>query len=167
MAASASRSLVRLQASKKPVPSKAPAPVETDAEDIGTVGIATAAAGLIFNPLVIWSEYTLKTTGAGLPPGPGGLVGAAEGVGYLVREMLDGKGTLPASSIMERTRRPPVIHAACAAQVVVGIVAWSIYTKATTGKGLPAGPNGLLGAAEGLSFLSFLGGECVGLHPTR
>lgn len=27
----------------------------------------------------------LKTTGSGLPPGPGGLVGAAEGVSYLVR----------------------------------------------------------------------------------
>lgn len=39
---------------------------------------------------------------------------------------------------------------------VYGIAAWSIYTKATTGSGLPAGPSGLLGAVEGISFLSVL-----------
>lgn len=27
---------------------------------------------------MLWSEYTLFSTGAGLPPGPGGLLGAAE-----------------------------------------------------------------------------------------
>lgn len=37
------------------------------------MGIAT---GLISNPVVAYSLYTLKTTGAGLPPGPGGLYGA-------------------------------------------------------------------------------------------
>jgi len=41
---------------------------------------------------------------------------------------------------------------------VVGLVGWSAYTKATTGSGLPAGPSGLLGGAEGLSYLSLLGG---------
>lgn len=39
---------------------------------------------------------------------------------------------------------------------VVGIVAWSAYTKVTTGSGLPAGPSGLLGGAEGLSYLALL-----------
>jgi hypothetical protein len=38
--------------------------------------------------------------------------------------------------------------------VIVGIVAWSLYSKSQTGSGLPAGPSGLLGAAEGFSFLS-------------
>lgn len=33
---------------------------------------------------VFWSEYTLKTTGCGLPAGPGGALGALEGVSYLV-----------------------------------------------------------------------------------
>eukprot|EP00887_Chlorella_sp_A99_P000582 scaffold17.g582.t1 len=33
--------------------------------------------------IVLWSLYTLKTTGAGLPPGPGGALGAAEGLSYL------------------------------------------------------------------------------------
>ena len=46
--------------------------------DIGTAGTAAIAAGLVANPLTLWSEYTLFSTGAGLPPGPGGLLGAAE-----------------------------------------------------------------------------------------
>ncbi|EFJ44908.1 hypothetical protein VOLCADRAFT_38658, partial [Volvox carteri f. nagariensis] len=40
--------------------------------------------------------------------------------------------------------------------LVLGIIGWSIYTKATTGSGLPAGPAGLLGAVEGVSYLSLL-----------
>jgi hypothetical protein len=41
-------------------------------------GMGSLAAGL-----VLYSEYTLKTTGCGLPAGFGGLVGALEGVSYL------------------------------------------------------------------------------------
>ena len=33
--------------------------------------------------MMLWSEYTLKTTGCGLPAGPGGLLGALEGISYL------------------------------------------------------------------------------------
>jgi hypothetical protein len=51
---------------------------------VGTVGTAAIALGLLANPIVAWSEYTLATTGAGLPPGPGGALGAAEGISYLV-----------------------------------------------------------------------------------
>lgn len=40
--------------------------------------------------------------------------------------------------------------------VVLGIVGWSLATKARTGSGLPAGPSGLLGAVEGVSFLTLL-----------
>ena len=43
--------------------------------------------------------------------------------------------------------------------VVLAVIGWSIATKATTGSGLPAGPSGLLGAVEGVSYLSLLGGE--------
>lgn len=53
-------------------------------EEVGTAGLAAAALGLPLNAVVLWSEYTLATTGAGLPPGPGGALGAAEGIGYLV-----------------------------------------------------------------------------------
>lgn len=42
---------------------------------------------------------------------------------------------------------------------VYGIVAWSLYTKVSTGSGLPAGPSGLLGAVEGLSYLTVLACE--------
>jgi hypothetical protein len=42
---------------------------------------------------------------------------------------------------------------------VYGIAAWSIYSKVKTGSGLPAGPSGLLGAVEGISFLTVLACE--------
>lgn len=47
----------------------------TDA-DIGPAGTAAIAAGLVCNPIMLYSEYVLKVTGAGLPPGPGGIYGA-------------------------------------------------------------------------------------------
>lgn len=40
-------------------------------------------------------------------------------------------------------------------------MAWSLYTKKETGSGLPAGPSGLLGAAEGFSYLSLVAGLVV------
>lgn len=40
---------------------------------------------------------------------------------------------------------------------MAGIVVWSIVTKVRTGSGLPAGPFGLLGAAEGLAYLTLVG----------
>ncbi|GER38378.1 hypothetical protein STAS_14898 [Striga asiatica] len=40
--------------------------------------------GLVAIPVIGWSLYTLKTTGCGLPPGPGGSIGALEGVSYLL-----------------------------------------------------------------------------------
>lgn len=53
-------------------------------DDVGIAGTAAIALGLLANPVCLWSEYTLATTGSGLPPGPGGALGAAEGVSYLV-----------------------------------------------------------------------------------
>lgn len=41
-------------------------------------------AGAVANPLVLYSLFVLKSTGSGLPPGPYGLYGAAEGVSYLI-----------------------------------------------------------------------------------
>lgn len=57
---------------------------ETSDETSG--GLAEKAAivgGLVSTPVIGWSLYTLKTTGCGLPPGPGGSIGALEGVSYL------------------------------------------------------------------------------------
>lgn len=56
----------------------------SEASEVGALGTAVIAGGLVANPVVAWSLYTLKTTGCGLPPGPGGLIGAVEGVSYLV-----------------------------------------------------------------------------------
>ncbi|KAF5451427.1 hypothetical protein F2P56_026536 [Juglans regia] len=50
----------------------------------GVVEKAAIAGGLVSTPVIGWSLYTLKTTGCGLPPGPGGSIGALEGVSYLV-----------------------------------------------------------------------------------
>lgn len=49
----------------------------------------------------------------------------------------------------------------CFVQVVIGLVGWSAYTKVQTGGGLPAGPSGLLGGAEGLSYLALFAGIIV------
>ncbi|XP_074309076.1 uncharacterized protein LOC141643704 [Silene latifolia] len=51
--------------------------------EIGIAEIAAISGGLISTPVIGWSLYTLKTTGCGLPPGPGGSLGALEGVSYL------------------------------------------------------------------------------------
>jgi len=45
----------------------------TDDEDsVGVAGNAAIVGGLISNAVVAWSLVTLKNTGCGLPPGPGG-----------------------------------------------------------------------------------------------
>ncbi|KAK9164115.1 hypothetical protein Syun_005017 [Stephania yunnanensis] len=57
-----------------------------ESSESGGGGIAEKAAiagGLVSVPVIGWSLYTLKTTGCGLPPGPGGSIGAVEGVSYL------------------------------------------------------------------------------------
>ena len=45
--------------------------------------LVAGAAGVLSSAVVCWSEYTLRVTGCGLPPGPGGSLGALEGVSYL------------------------------------------------------------------------------------
>ena len=52
----------------------------SDAE-LSTPQTAALVLGAVFNPVVLLSEYVLVTTGQGLDPGPGGLYGAAEGIG--------------------------------------------------------------------------------------
>ncbi|KAK3239286.1 hypothetical protein CYMTET_50773 [Cymbomonas tetramitiformis] len=40
-------------------------------------------AGVSASAVVVYSEWVLKSTGCGLPPGPYGLEGAVEGLSYL------------------------------------------------------------------------------------
>ncbi|KAJ1415305.1 hypothetical protein SESBI_18262 [Sesbania bispinosa] len=56
----------------------------SDTSNSSIIEKAAIAGGLISTPVIAWSLYTLKTTGCGLPPGPGGSIGALEGVSYLV-----------------------------------------------------------------------------------
>ena len=49
-----------------------------------TAQVAAGVLGIISNPIMDYSLFVLKTTGCGLPAGPFGLLGAAEGVSYLV-----------------------------------------------------------------------------------
>lgn len=50
----------------------------------GGIELAAAVGGMLANPVIGVSLYVLRTTGCGLPPGPGGTIGAAEGVSYLL-----------------------------------------------------------------------------------
>lgn len=45
--------------------------------------LALGIVGTKMGIIVLISEYVLKTTGCGLPAGPYGLIGAAEGISYL------------------------------------------------------------------------------------
>ncbi|XP_020591181.1 uncharacterized protein LOC110032019 [Phalaenopsis equestris] len=75
--------------STSPTRRRSAAAITCKAKDAGggsteTLEIAVAAGALIANPVIGISLYVLKTTGCGLPPGPGGALGALEGVSYLV-----------------------------------------------------------------------------------
>lgn len=50
-------------------------------DDLSTAQTAVLVSGAIFNPVVLYSEWTLFQTGKGLDPGPAGIYGALEGVG--------------------------------------------------------------------------------------
>lgn len=128
-------------------------PPSTPPPDIGTAGVAAIAAGLPANGIMLWSCYTLFSTGAGLPPGPAGLLGAAE-VGA-ARRSCSGGGNMRSSVL--RSASVPAGHlaalaAACGATlahnttqtrahtqgisylVVLGLIGWSIATKVKTGR---------------------------------
>jgi len=63
-------------ASSTPPPASEP-PRDKDLEFlVGVVGTLTSL-------VVFWSEFTLKTTGCGLPAGPLGLIGLTEGLSYI------------------------------------------------------------------------------------
>ncbi|CAE7650400.1 unnamed protein product [Symbiodinium sp. CCMP2592] len=65
-----------------PTRSQVPRPAGADTKDAGE-GAVFGAAGIGASLIMAWSEWTLKSTGCGLPAGPFGLLGAAEGISYL------------------------------------------------------------------------------------
>eukprot|EP00527_Entomoneis_sp_CCMP2396_P002599 CAMPEP_0198141670 /NCGR_PEP_ID=MMETSP1443-20131203/4632_1 /TAXON_ID=186043 /ORGANISM="Entomoneis sp., Strain CCMP2396" /LENGTH=188 /DNA_ID=CAMNT_0043804479 /DNA_START=48 /DNA_END=614 /DNA_ORIENTATION=- len=62
-------------------------PTDDSEEEVSTLGIfdqrAIGIAGTVSALIVFVSEYTLATTGCGLPAGPFGFFGLAEGLSYL------------------------------------------------------------------------------------
>eukprot|EP00899_Mesostigma_viride_P015784 jgi/Mesvir1/24206/Mv10921-RA.1 len=70
--------------SLKPVVQKASSSRVTGARADSNTEKAIGIVSLVSVPVVFVSEYYLKTTGCGLPPGPGGSIGAIEGISYLV-----------------------------------------------------------------------------------
>ncbi|KAM1047901.1 hypothetical protein ACFX13_027745 [Malus domestica] len=68
---------------QSPLKISAKAKQTSDDSTTSIAEIAAIAGGLVSTPVIGWSLYTLKTTGCGLPPGPGGSIGALEGVSYL------------------------------------------------------------------------------------
>ena len=52
--------------------------------------VIVGSVGTVSSLIVLYSEYTLKTTGCGLPAGPGGIIGALEGISYLAIVALAG-----------------------------------------------------------------------------
>mmetsp|Transcript_26571 Transcript_26571/g.32186 ORF Transcript_26571/g.32186 Transcript_26571/m.32186 type:complete len:190 (+) Transcript_26571:154-723(+) len=65
---------LRFSSSGSPPPP--PTPIKSDQIIVGTAGSLAAL-------IVLYSEFILSQTGCGLPAGPFGLVGAAEGLSYL------------------------------------------------------------------------------------
>ncbi|XWS42040.1 hypothetical protein CRYUN_Cryun17cG0134600 [Craigia yunnanensis] len=73
--------IVKYERQRLQTPSKVLAMAkETSESGNEVIEKAAIAGGLVANPVIAWSLYTLKTTGCGLPPGPGGMIGAS----YLV-----------------------------------------------------------------------------------
>ena len=58
--------------------------IKCSSDDESTPLVIASAAGLLANPVMWVSLYSVATTGGGLPAGPFGLVGLVEGISYLV-----------------------------------------------------------------------------------
>ena len=121
------------------------------ADDVGAAGTAAVFGGLVANPICAWSCWTLYSTGAGLPPGPAGLLGAAEGVrcvtvcvGGAVRAVWPVSVALATEATACTSTPQPCMTSLTLLSylVVLAIVGWSVATKLQTGSGLPAGPSG-------------------------
>jgi hypothetical protein len=124
--------------------------------DQGVLGAVGSVAALI----TLYSEFTLANTGCGLPAGPLGLVGLAEGLSYL--------GIVGIVGYSLFTKVKTVRHLVMCISGTTFRLAFNFTHRiplpvflTIQRSGLPAGPAGLLGAAEGLSYLAILAGIVV------
>lgn len=104
--------------------------------------LAVGAAGLAALPIVIWSEWVLKSTGKQLSRH-----GSRQGMASLTPERSCAYDTCVRSSCQLAVREPCTALPCCCTT--------SLYLShlLRAGCGLPPGPSGLLGAAEGISYL--------------
>lgn len=98
--------------------------------------------------------YPDKNSEGTLAEGAIGVVGLA--ANFLVGNKLE--ATLSSANCNGGSFTPGSPVEAIAYAIVLGLTGWSIFNKVTTGKGLPPGPKGLLGLAEGLTFVTIVGG---------
>lgn len=89
-------------------------------------------------PLVAFSEATLLRTGCGLPPGPAGTLGAAEGLSYLIIAAVAIRALV---KVLTKDDEEPLLEVEKGAALVVllGILA-AAYTVSVYGSLPPAVP---------------------------
>ncbi|CAD7701042.1 unnamed protein product, partial [Ostreobium quekettii] len=105
--------------------------VQLPSSDLGLMDTVVTVGGLVSVPIMAWSLFALRTTGCGLPPGPGGLLGGLEGVSYLAVVAIAGR------SLMQRV------------------------SSSADSEVLPTSPAGVLGLVETLSYAALLAGVVV------
>lgn len=88
----------------------------------GTFGLADVG-GVFASLIVLYSEYTLKTTGCGLPAGPFGLYGAVEGISYLAVVGIVGYSIFEKLQGQDRSSSSiqPVVQGFAVLAIVVGL----------------------------------------------
>lgn len=150
-------------------PSRASMLLASSDDDDNVVEVASSdqlllgVGGTIASLIMFYSEYTLSTTGCGLPAGPFGLVGLLEGLSYLC---VTGIVVFSVVTKVRTVRKHK--NFACLYLTVMTQNNIVLFDFNPQGSGLPAGPFGLVGAAEGLSFLALLVGVVVlGLQVTN
>jgi hypothetical protein len=115
---------------------------------------------------------TLLSQSLTLPakPGPGGALGALEGISYL---FVPGLVAYSLYTKVPPSPPPPALSRSAGGCKALGGTAKPLTDsrhvfQVKTGKGLPPGPGGALGAAEGMAFLAVLAGIVVlGLQAPR
>jgi hypothetical protein len=96
----------------------------SNAEGLLSPGSILGTAGLVVQPIVWISLVSVATTGAGLPAGPFGLIGAIEGLSYVLVVILAGTAALREDTVtMPRSQQWSLATLGLALLVLVKLVA--------------------------------------------